>query len=157
MDWMLKRAWTFKLLMNIWPPLLFSRIKLIMLTKDFREAKVRMKLSAWNKNAMGTHFGGSLFAMTDPFYMMMLMAYLGKGYVVWDKFADIDFVKPGRGVVYARFILTDELLNDIKKNTANGDKYLPVIPVNIIDEKGEIVAKVNKTLYIRKKPDKVIQ
>jgi acyl-coenzyme A thioesterase PaaI-like protein len=151
---MLKKSWVFKLLMNMWPPLLFSRIKLIKLTKDFREAKVRMTLSAWNKNAMGAHFGGSLFAMTDPFYMMMLMAHLGKGYIVWDKSADIDFIKPGRGTVYASFALTDELLKDIENNTAEGDKYLPEIPVDIINEQGEIIAKVNKTLYVRKKMER---
>ena len=151
MDWFFKKAWRFKLLINIWPPLFFSRIKLIKLSDDFREAKVRMTLSAWNKNAKGSHFGGSLFAMTDPYYMLMLMARLGKTHVVWDKFSDIDFIKPGRGTVYATFILTDELLKDIEKNTANGEKYLPIIPVVIIDEEGEIVAKVNKTIYLRKK------
>lgn len=154
MDWMFKKAWVFKLAMNIWPPLLFSRIRMTKLTADFREAEVKMTLSAWNRNAMGAHFGGSLFAMTDPFYMTMLMAVLGKGYVVWDKFADIDFIKPGRGTVYAKFLISDQLLNDIKKHTDNGEKYLPVIPVYILDDKGEVVSKVNKTLYIRKKPPK---
>ena len=151
MDWFFQKAWRFKLFINVWPPLFFSRIKLIKLTDDFRDAKVRMTLRGWNRNAKGSHFGGSLFAMTDPFYMLMLMAHLGKGYVVWDKFSDIDFIKPGRGTVYASFTLTDELLQDIKKNTANGEKYLPIIPVQIVDEEGEIIAKVNKTIYVRKK------
>lgn len=153
MDWVFNKAWKFKLFLNMWPPLLFSRIKLIKITDDFREAKVRMTLSAWNRNVKGSHFGGSLFAMTDPFYMMMIMANLGEDYVVWDKLADIDFIKPGLGSVYATFIVTNELLEDIKLKTQNGDKYLPTLPVNIVDEEGDIVAKVNKTIYIRKRKD----
>ena len=39
---------------------------------------VEMKLRWWNANYVGTHFGGSLFAMTDAFYMLMVMAKLGK-------------------------------------------------------------------------------
>lgn len=152
MEWMFKKAWVFKLGMNIWPPLLFSRIRVITLTDDFRKAEVKMTLSTWNRNTMGTHFGGSLFAMTDPFYVTLLMAHLGRGYVVWDKFSDIDFIKPGKGTVHAKFLISDQLLTDIKTHTANGDKYLPVLPVNIYDDNGDVVAKVNKTIYIRKKP-----
>ena len=111
-------------------------------------------LYAAGRNGVGSIFGGALFSLTDPFYMMMLMARLGKDYIIWDKYADIDFIKPGRGRVYADFVLTDELLADIAKHIANGDKYLPELPVYIKDEKGEIVAKVMRTLYIRKKQRK---
>jgi len=148
---MFSRAWLFKLLMNIWPPLFFSRIKLVSISNDFREAKVQMRLSVWNKNGVGTIFGGSLFAMTDPFYMMMLMARLRDEYIIWDKCADIDFIKPGKGVVSAEFLITDKLLADIALQTANGEKYLPQVITYIKDEQGEIVATVNRTLYIRRK------
>lgn len=151
MNLMFSKAWVFKLFINLWPPMFFSRIKLVSLSDDFRQARASMRLSAWNRNGVGSIFGGALFSLTDPFYMMMLMARLGKDYVIWDKYADIDFIKPGRGRVYADFIITDELLDEIAKQTANGGKYLPVIPVYIKDESGDVVAKVMRTLYIRKK------
>ncbi|GLX87272.1 DUF4442 domain-containing protein [Thalassotalea loyana] len=154
MNLMFSKAWVFKLFINFWPPMFFSRIKLVSISDDFRQARASMRLSAWNRNGVGSIFGGALFSLTDPFYMMMLMARLGKDYIIWDKYADIDFIKPGRGRVYADFVLTDELLADIAKHTANGDKYLPELPVYIKDEKGEIVAKVMRTLYIRKKQRK---
>ena len=81
----------------------------------------------------------------------MLMARLGKDYVVWDKYADIDFIKPGKTTVYADFLINDERLTEIIENTAHGEKYLPSFEVMIKDEHGELVAKVNRTLYIRKK------
>jgi acyl-coenzyme A thioesterase PaaI-like protein len=148
---MFKKAWLLKLLLNIWPPLLFSGIRVIDLSADFRTASVRLKLSVFNRNAVGVHFGGSLFAMTDPFYMLMLLGILGKDYIIWDKSADIDYVKPGKGKVTADFIISDALIADILANTANGEKYLPELPVYVKDAEGEIVAKLNRKLYIRKK------
>lgn len=140
-----------KLLLNIWPPFFFCGIRIAYLSADFREARVELKMRPWNKNAFGTHFGGSLFAMTDPFYALMLSALLGKEYYVWDKRADIDYIKPGKQVVFATFNITDGMLNDIIANTANGDKYLPEYPVMVQDNKGDIVAKLNRQLYVRKK------
>ena len=148
---MFKKAWQMKLLLNIWPPFLFRGIRVVDVADDFRKAKVRLKLNVFNQNAVGVHFGGSLYAMTDPFYMLLIMSRLGKDYVVWDKSADIDYIKPGKGTVTAEFIITDALIDDILAHTAHGEKYLPEIPVYVKDAEGEIVAKLNRTLYIRRK------
>ena len=79
------------------------------------------------------------------------MSRLGKDYVVWDKSADIDYIKPGKGTVTAEFLITDAFIDDILANTAQGEKYLPQIPVYVKDEQGEVVAKLNRTIYIRRK------
>lgn len=100
---------------------------------------------------MGTHFGGSLYAMIDPFYALMLIKILGTDYVVWDKKAYIEFVKPGTGTVRADFIIDEQTIEHIKNKTSEGKKYCPEFPVNVLNEKGQIVAKAVKTLYIRKK------
>ncbi|TWX73505.1 DUF4442 domain-containing protein [Colwellia sp. C1TZA3] len=148
---MFKKAWQMKLLLNIWPPFLFTGIRVVDVSEDFRKAKVRLKLNIFNQNAVGVHFGGSLYAMTDPFCMLLVMARLGKDYIVWDKSADIDYIKPGKGTVTAEFIITDALIADILTQTAQGEKYLPEIPVYVKDAQGEIVAKLNRKLYIRRK------
>ena len=148
---MFKKAWQMKLLLNIWPPFLFTGIRVVDVSKDFRQAKVRLKLNMFNQNAVGVHFGGSLYAMTDPFCMLLVMARLGNDYIVWDKSADIDYIKPGKGTVTAEFIITDALIADILTQTAQGEKYLPEIPVYVKDAQGEIVAKLNRKLYIRRK------
>lgn len=139
-------------LINIYGPYFGAGVKATYIDKDFRQAKVSLPLRWYNKNYVGVHFGGSLYSMIDPFYMLLLMNNLGKDYIVWDKSADIEFIKPGTGTVSATFIITDEMLKEIKEKTANGDKFLPTYPVVITDERGEIVAKANKTLYIRRKP-----
>lgn len=138
-------------ILNIYGPYIGAGVKVEYLAKDFREARVSMKLRWYNRNYVGTHFGGSLFSMIDPFYMLLVMNNLGRDYIVWDAEASIKFVSPGRGVVKAQFVITDEILADIKANTANGEKYLPTYEVMIKDEQDNLVAKVEKKLYIRRK------
>ena len=141
----------FKLLINCYPPYMWTGIVVTKVAPDYREMCVQMKMHWYNRNYVRTHFGGSLYAMTDPFFMLILMQILGKGYIVWDKSANIEFIKPGTGTVRARFLITDADIAAIINNTADGQKYLPELSVFIKDEAGEDVARVVKTLYIRKK------
>jgi acyl-coenzyme A thioesterase PaaI-like protein len=146
------KANTLRHVMNFWPPFLFSGISLTRVDEDYRTAEIQLKRRWYNQNYVGTHFGGSLFAMTDACYMVMLLQVLGKGYYVWDRRATIGYLKPGRGTVRARFEITDARLKEILDNTASGEKYLPEFTVDITDAEGDVVARVVKTLYIRKKP-----
>ncbi|MES2675006.1 MAG: DUF4442 domain-containing protein [Pseudomonadota bacterium] len=145
---------TFRILINLWPPFFFNSIRVTYISEDFREIDVALKLRWFNRNYVGTHFGGNLFSMTDPWYMLMLMQNLGRNYFVWDKKAGIDFITPGRGVVTAKFILSDSVLSEVREKTAFGEKYLPEFAVNIIDAQGHLVARVLKTVYVKRKPEK---
>ena len=141
----------FKVGMSLWPPFLGAGIRVKHIAADYKEVVVSMKLRWYNRNYVGTHFGASLAAMTDPFYMLMLIHILGSEYIVWDKTSTIDFIAPGRGTVTARFSLKDEQITEIKENTATGDAYLPEFSVDIVNESGEVIATVKKTLYVRNK------
>ena len=118
---------------------------------DFRNIEVKMKLKWYNKNYVGTHYGGSIYSMTDPFYMLMLIHILGKDYLVWDKTARIEFLKPGRIELCAKFHVSDEVLEEIISNTKDGSPYFADFGVDVTDTSGEIIAKVDKTVYVRKK------
>jgi len=140
--------------MNLWPPLLFAGIRIRHIGDDFRVVDVELRERFYNRNYVGCHFGGSLFAMTDPFWMMMVMRNLDRSYTVWDKSATIDFLRPGRGTVRAEFRLTEADLDDIRANTAVEDaRYLKTFSVDILDRDAAAVARVTKTLHIRRKPD----
>jgi len=141
----------FKLLLNCYPPYWATGIVIRSVSPDYRRMTVRMKMHWYNRNYVGTHFGGSLYAMTDPFYMLMLLQILSKEHLVWDQSARIDFLKPGKGTVTAEFEVTQALLDAIAENTTEGRKYLPELPVRITDEAGELVALVTKTIYVRRK------
>jgi acyl-coenzyme A thioesterase PaaI-like protein len=140
-----------KRLINIWPPFLGAGIHVNEISKDFRSARVTLKLKLLNRNIVGVHFGGSLFAMTDPFFMLMVSQNLGREYIVWDRAARIEFLKPGRGKVTAEFAITQEQIKEIIQQTASGEKIYQDFLVNITDKENDVVAQVTKTLYIRKK------
>jgi hypothetical protein len=136
---------------NLWPPFLGMGIRVRHVASDMKSVDVEMKLGFWNANYVGTHFGGSLFAMTDPFYMLMLMANLGRDYVVWDKAATIRYKKPGRGTVRAQFRLSDGQINDVREKLEALPKFEPVFLVEVKDEAGIVIAEVEKMLHVRKK------
>ena len=144
----------FRFLLNVYPPYLGTGIVVKHVADDYTRMTVQMKDRFYNRNYVGTHFGGSLYAMTDPFYMLMLIQILGPAYIVWDKTASIKFVKPGKGTVTAEFHVKEELIERIKTETADGRVFLPELTVPIKDRYNEIVAIVVKTLYIRKKTGK---
>jgi len=136
---------------NLWPPFLGAGIRVKHIAPDMKSIDVEMKLRWWNANYVSTHFGGSLFALTDPFYMLMLMANLGRDYIVWDKAATIRYRKPGKGTVRAEFRLTDAQLDDIREKLKTLPKYEPVFKVEVKDEQGTVIAEVEKLLHVRKK------
>jgi acyl-coenzyme A thioesterase PaaI-like protein len=138
-------------LFNLWPPFRGAGIRVRDIAADFRSATVELRMRFFNRNAVGTHFGGSLFAMTDPFFMIMMMRNLGPGYIVWDKAGAVRFLKPARGTVTARFVLPEERIAEAREKTASGEKHEPQFSVAIVDEQGVTVAEVDKTLYIRRK------
>ncbi len=146
------KASTFKFFVNLWPPLFFSGIKVTHLAADYRETRVTLKLRWYNKNYVGTQYGGSLVSMTDPWYMLMIMNNLGRDYFVWDKHAEVDYISPGKTHVHAQFKITDEILADIRTKTAAGEKYVPEFIVDINDDDGKLVARVKRRVYIKLKP-----
>ncbi len=134
-------------------PFLFTGIHVTDISTDYRYVRVELRQRPWNVNYVRTHFGGSLFAMTDPFWMLCLLQNMGSRYIVWDKAGSIDFLKPGRGVVWTEFRLDDATLAEVRAATANGDKYLHWFQNDVLDASGEVVARVRKQVYVRLKPD----
>ena len=145
---------TLRHIFNVWPPFLLSGIHVTELAPDWSFARIELRMRPWNRNYVGTHFGGSLYAMTDPFYMLMLMRNLGRDYWVWDKTASIDYLTAASGVVTAHFRLSEGQIQAIRDATATGDKHLPEFHIDIIDAQGTVVARVHRTLYVRLKKDR---
>jgi acyl-coenzyme A thioesterase PaaI-like protein len=138
-------------LLNWWPPFRGMGVKVREIAPDFRRARVELRMGLLNRNYVGTHFGGSMFAMTDPFYMVLMMHVLGREYIVWDKAGSIRFLKPGRGTLVAEFEVTQAMVDEAIAKTADGGKFEPTYAVDLKDGEGAVVATVEKTLYIRKK------
>jgi len=138
-------------LINWYPPMIGAGIRVIETAPDFTAITVEMKLRWWNKNVVGTQFGGSLYMMCDPFFMAILMTKLGRDYIVWDKAASIRFLKPGRKAVRAHFHIPPEEIARVRQVADTQGKLDAEYEVDVVDTDGVIVAKVHKTLYVRRK------
>lgn len=137
--------------LNLWPPFAFTGIRVTELSDDFRRARVVLSDNPLTRNYVGTQFGGSIFAMTDPFWMFLTLRALGDDHIVWDQAAEVRFVRPGRSRLTAAFEVTDELLDELRGAAAGGEKVLRWCETDVLDEDGEVVAQVRKQLYVRLK------
>ncbi len=141
----------FRHLINLYPPFLGAGVWVSHIAEDWSEMTVNLRLRFYNRNYVGTHYGGNLFTMTDPFHMLMLVERLGSDYRVWDQKAEITFVKPGTGTVRAEMRVDGAQLDGIRAATQNGEKHFAAFEVIILDEADDVIATVQKTLYVRRK------
>ena len=141
----------FRHMMNWWPPYRGAGIRVTAIAPDWCHVRVELRQRFRNRNYVGTHFGGSLYAMADPFYVLMLYHVLGSDYLIWDQATEIEFLKPGRGVVAAEFHLEAQQVERLRREAADGSKLLPEYLVEIKDGGGEVVARVRKRVYVRLK------
>jgi acyl-coenzyme A thioesterase PaaI-like protein len=134
---------------RFYPPYLGAGVRVTHVAEDLSAVEVQMPLTWFNRNFVGTQFGGSLYSMCDPFFMLMVMMNVGEEYVVWDKSGSIRFVKPGRGGVRARFEVDAERLSAIREQADRDGRSEPEFDVEVKDEAGEVIARVHKVLHVR--------
>ena len=145
------KTWRLRTGMNWYPMYFGTGGKILFWSGDSREVHLRLRRNVWSYNYVGTIFGGSMFAASDPFYMLMLLQIMGPAYVVWDKAASIRFRKPGRKTLYAKFLLTDELIDGIKADIIANGQTERVLPLEWVDAQGVVYAQLERTLYIADK------
>jgi acyl-coenzyme A thioesterase PaaI-like protein len=136
---------------NLWPPFLGLGISIRNASEDFRKLTIVLKKRPWNVNYVGTQYGGGIFAMTDGVHMLMLLRNLPKTYQVWDKSAQIDYLKPGKTDLMAEFELTDQQIKEIESDLSGKGSIDWKVGVDIQDKSGTIIARVTRTVTIKHK------
>ncbi|MGA9573596.1 MAG: DUF4442 domain-containing protein [Lysobacterales bacterium] len=136
---------------NWYPPYLGMGIRVKSFREDFTRFEVELKSKWFNKNLFGTHFGGSLYAMSDPFFVFIITMNFGSGYIVWDKSASIEFLKPARGTILGVFEISSERLQEIRTEVDELGKNTYHFEADLVDETGQAVARVSKEIYVRSK------
>lgn len=147
----------FDYIINLYGPFFGAGIKMKNMSKDHRSCDVIMDLTWYNKNYMGTQFGGSLYSMTDPWFMFMMIKNMGPEYIIWDKGATIRFKKPGRGRVKAHFEITQADIDEVKNYLSTNVKMDKIFKVEIRDDDGVLIAEVDKVVYFRKKSEELLE
>jgi hypothetical protein len=138
-------------LLSLYPPFLGAGIRVRRLPGDPPAYESRLRAHFWNRNYHGTHFGGSIYTMCDPFHVLILAAELGPGYAVWDKTATVHFRRPGRGTLVARFEIPRAKIELIRVAADAGERLEPTFTVEVRNEAGDLVAEVEKVLSVRRR------
>lgn len=141
----------FREFINAWPPMAAQKVTVVAVADDWSSVDVRMDLTPENANFFGTAWGGTLFSMLDPFLPILIDRRLGPGYAVWDKSAEIDFVRPGRSAITSRVEVGDDVIDEIRRATESGDKLLRWFELPLHDEDGEVVAVQRRQIYVRRR------
>ncbi|MDJ0750188.1 MAG: DUF4442 domain-containing protein [Woeseiaceae bacterium] len=136
---------------NIYPPYLGMGIRVVSFNDDFTRFEVQLRPRWYTRNLFGTHFGGSLYAMADPFFVFIVTMSFGRGYVVWDKSASIDFLKPAKGTITGVYEIGRERLEEMRKEVDALGKNTFHFEADLQNESGETVARVSKEVYVRAK------
>jgi acyl-coenzyme A thioesterase PaaI-like protein len=137
--------------MSLWIPNLFSGIRVKRFAPDWTSATVELHVNVFTRNYVKTAFGGSMSAMTDPYFFMLVMHQIGRDYVVWDTRGEIEFVKPGRGVLTAHFAVSPGKTAELRERARGGAKVLEWFETEITDRDGDVVARVRREVYVREK------
>ena len=145
------RPGVFRRVMNLWPPLLFSSIRIDHISADWRHVRVTLKRNPLTANYRGTLYGGSLYSMTDPFWMMMVSHCLPGDWSVWDTAGEIEYVSQGRTHVSTEFRLTDEHLAELVAQASEDGRGLVWFTNEITAPDGTVVARVRKQVHARRR------
>ncbi|NGX57881.1 MAG: hypothetical protein K940chlam3_00778 [Chlamydiae bacterium] len=136
---------------NLYPAYRGTGARILYISDDWREVRIKVPLNWRTRNYVGTIFGGSLYSAVDPMYMLMLIKTLGSEYIVWDKSATIQFKRPGRKTLFATFKVAEEETNSIIKELESQTSINRSYSVDLVDEKGSVCTTIEKVIYIRKK------
>lgn len=140
-----------RLKFNLFPAYRGTGARVVYISDDYREMRIKIPLNWRTRNYVGTIYGGSMYAGIDPIYMLMLIKNLGRDYIVWDKAATIRFKRPGKETLYADFLVTEDDLNEIEATLERQRSYDKIYNVELKNREGKIHAIIEKTLYIAKK------
>lgn len=137
--------------MSLYLPNLFSGIRVREFSEDWTRAVVELRVNRLTRNYVGTAFGGALQAMTDPYFFMLVMHQIGRDYIVWDTRAEIEFLKPGRGLLRAEFHVPPAKIAELRERAEGGAKVLEWFETEITDAAGVVVVRVRREVYVREK------
>ena len=143
---------TIKFVLNIFPPLLFNRIVLKEIAKDFMEMKVVLRRALFNMNFHKTIFGGSIFSACDPYFPTMyyhIFSNKGRKLIIWLKSAEIQYLKPADSTLKLHFKITEDEIQLAEKILNEKGKYEVWHTVEAINKKGVVCAKAKMQVYLR--------
>lgn len=145
--------WRMKWMLNLYPPLLFTRVRIKEFGEGFRTCRVVVGRSLLTRNLHGTTYGGAIFNGFDPIYPILywqIFARRGEALRMWLKAADIDYRKPASSALTINFVVTDEDIERARAGMDENGKYVAVHEADAVDEDGAVCVRGRMHVYMRR-------
>lgn len=143
---------TLKWMMCLYPPMLFQRIWVKKVHKDFKGIDIKINRSFFTSNLGNAIFGGTIFSAADPFYALLfgqIMQRKNYKITVWLKSAEINYLKPARTDLHYTIFITDQMIEDAEQALRMVGKFIRAYPIEIFDKNNELCALASNEVYIR--------
>ena len=141
-----------RLILNLFPPLLFNRISIQSMSENFMEIKVRVRHSWMNKNFQRTIFGGTIFSAIDPYFPSMYWHVFSRKKIpieVWLKSAEINYKHPAKTDLSLVFTLKEEDIQTALKGLKKDGRFEVWHAVEAVDKNGTICAEAKVLVYLK--------
>ncbi len=120
------------------------------ISENLDHVSLTIPLNDKTKNMMGIIYGGIMYSATDFVYLTMLWYRLGLDYMLIDKSAEVQYLRPGLGDLSVDFYLPEETVQSIIDELKTEKSTLREFIIEIKDNKQKTVCKITKSIYIRK-------
>ncbi|MGH9650515.1 MAG: PaaI family thioesterase [Terriglobales bacterium] len=147
-------SWKTRLLrwkFNWYPAYRRTGARIVYLSEDLMEARVRLPLNRATRNVHGGIFGGAMYAAVDPLQAVMLATHLGPDYLVWTKTAKIEFRRQARSGLLAHARIHRSELEEIRTALTRASKLDRDFQLSFADTGGQTVAHFTLTIHIRRR------
>jgi hypothetical protein len=135
-------------LLELYPPFVPMRIKVLEITADWRIVRILLPLNARSRNPGGVMFGGYQAALADPI-AALACARVFPGYSVWTRAMEVSFDHGGNSDLEMRFALTPDQENDIRMQLASEGRATPTFEYGYVRRDGVRCTVIRNTVAIR--------
>lgn len=139
-------------LLNVFPPWLVQRIRVVEMAGGFRRCRVRVGRSFLTGNLNGTTFGGTIFSAADPVHAVMywqIFAHRGVRVQAWLRSSSIRYVRPAATALTLEFVLTESDVEEAAAALASRGRHGRTHVVEAFDAEGNLCATAEADVYLR--------
>jgi acyl-coenzyme A thioesterase PaaI-like protein len=142
-------------MMNMWPPSIANRIKVVQISEDYLKAKMIITQSWLNSAFDKIMFGGTTYSGMDMYYGMALPLILStKGIeaYVFTKEANIKYLKAVKSNLTVIFELTEKQIDAYVNGINKNNKHEEWLTVKGYDTEDVLCAETKLLTYVRNWP-----
>ncbi|HJP00592.1 MAG TPA: YiiD C-terminal domain-containing protein [Planctomycetota bacterium] len=151
------RSWklsprAFRWMLNVFPPLLLQRIRIVSVGSDFRTCRVRIALSFLTRNLNGATFGGTIFSAADPIVATLfwqLFARRGVAVETWLQGGSVRYEKPATTALTMDVSLSEEEIESAAAELEQRGRFRRTYEIEAHDTHGDVCARITTEVYVR--------